>query len=56
MKNKSSALNMTPQDLGEAFPTMAYTERLRRKGYHFQASVTSKVRNSGIHELKYMKG
>lgn len=41
---------------GGAFPTMAYTERLRRKGHHFQASVISKGRNSGIHELKYMKG
>lgn len=60
MKNKSSTLNVTTQDRGGvgggAFPTMAYTERLRRKGYHFQASVISKGRNSGIHELKYMKG
>ena len=56
MKNKSSTLNMTQQDLREAFPTTAYTERLHRKGYHFQASVISKGKNSGIHELKYMKG
>ena len=42
MKNKSSTLNMTPQDLGGgggrgggAVPTMVYTERPRPKGVPF---------------------
>ena len=38
MKNKSSTLNMTPQDLAGwvgAVPTMAYTERPRPKGVPF---------------------